>query len=206
MNKRIYILRHGETDLNRQRIVQGSGVDAVLNELGQRQARAFFHKYREVPFEVVITSALQRTHQTVAPFLEQGLPWEQYTELNEMGWGRYEGQGSSQEMKAEYRHTIEQWGVGNLRASLGNGESAAELSARLIRFVEYLKVRPEKTLLVCSHGRAMRCLMCILKGLPLGQMENFQHSNTGLYLVNLHRNTFEFELENDTIHLEYDKH
>lgn len=47
MTKYIYILRHGETDYNRRGIVQGSGVDAELNEYGRLQAEAFFRYYRD---------------------------------------------------------------------------------------------------------------------------------------------------------------
>ena len=43
--KDIYLIRHGETDYNRLGVVQGSGIDADLNELGQRQAKAFFDHY-----------------------------------------------------------------------------------------------------------------------------------------------------------------
>ena len=38
--KEIFIIRHGETELNRLGIVQGSGVDAGLNDTGQQQAQA----------------------------------------------------------------------------------------------------------------------------------------------------------------------
>lgn len=41
--KDIYLIRHGETDYNRMRVVQGSGIDADLNELGNKQARAFLN-------------------------------------------------------------------------------------------------------------------------------------------------------------------
>ncbi len=36
----LFLVRHGETDYNRQGIVQGRGIDVPLNELGRRQARA----------------------------------------------------------------------------------------------------------------------------------------------------------------------
>ena len=65
----LYIIRHGETALNRQNIVQGSGVDSDLNNTGHRQAALFFNYYQNIRFDLVITSALKRTHQTVAPFL-----------------------------------------------------------------------------------------------------------------------------------------
>ena len=50
MPKEIYIIRHGETDYNRQGIVQGQGVDTSLNDLGRRQASAFFEHYRHIDF------------------------------------------------------------------------------------------------------------------------------------------------------------
>ena len=71
--KTIYLIRHGETDFNRQGVVQGSGVDSDLNELGQAQAEAFFQAYQHIPFDKVYTSALKRTHQSVKKFLRDEL-------------------------------------------------------------------------------------------------------------------------------------
>ncbi|MFN7119787.1 MAG: histidine phosphatase family protein [Saprospiraceae bacterium] len=201
-NKTIYIIRHGETDLNRQGIVQGSGVDAPLNELGRQQAQAFYDLYKVVPFEVVLTSALQRTHQTVAPFLETGLPWEQFADINEMNWGEHEGKVSTPEMHADYQQIKEAWSRGELEVRLPGGESAEELGIRISRFIDHLKHRAEKLILVCSHGRAMSAMMCLLHGLPLHEMNQYFHYNTGLWKVHFDGFAFEFELENDTKHLE----
>jgi len=65
---KLFLLRHGETEFNKLRIVQGSGVDAPLNETGQYQAQKFFEKYKNVPFEAVYCSSLQRTYQTIKNF------------------------------------------------------------------------------------------------------------------------------------------
>ena len=59
--KTIYIIRHGETDYNRQGIIQGSGVDSDLNETGRIQAEKFFKAYHHIPFDKVYTSELKRT-------------------------------------------------------------------------------------------------------------------------------------------------
>ena len=61
--KDIYLIRHGETEYNRKGVVQGSGIDADLNELGQKQAEAFFAHYQDLPIDKIYTSALKRTHQ-----------------------------------------------------------------------------------------------------------------------------------------------
>ncbi len=202
MKKTLYIIRHGETELNRLGIVQGSGVDAGLNETGRRQANAFFEYYRNVPFDAVLTSALRRTHETAAPFVDSGLAWEQFSEINEISWGDHEGAASTPEMREEYRKMNLAWSRGDYHASLGNGESAAELAERLGRFVDHIRERSEKTLLICSHGRAMRCLMCLLGDLPLSQMDLFKHYNTGLYKVRYAEDQFQIVLKNDIRHLE----
>lgn len=202
MNKTLYIIRHGETDLNRKGIVQGSGVDAELNLTGKKQAQAFFHHYRETPFDIVLTSALRRTHQTMAPFLSAGLPWEQWADLNEISWGEHEGKESTPQMIDEYRILVDRWQSGDFRTGLQAGETAAHMQARLLRFIERVKARPEKTLLICSHGRAMRCLICLLRGEPVSQMEKYKHANTGVWKVIFQGGRFAFELENDVRHLE----
>ena len=180
---------------------KGSGADAGLNQTGRRQAQAFFEHYRHIPFEAVLTSALRRTHETAALFVAQGIAWEQFPEINEIGWGVHEGKASTPEMREEYRKVIMAWKQGDYQAKLEGGESAAELAERLQGFVEHLRQRPEKKLLICGHGRAMRCMMCLLSGLPISQMDAFKHHNTGLYKVHYEQGQFQIELQNDTRHL-----
>lgn len=201
MEKLIYIVRHGETDYNRLGIVQGQGVDTSLNERGRRQARAFFEHYQSEPFDLLFTSRLRRTHETMHPFIEKGLPWEQFAEINEIGWGSHEGKHSTPEMREEYHKTVSQWKQGKFDARLGNGESAADLAHRLSQFISHLRERKEKQILVCSHGRAMRCLSCLLLEVPVEQMDNYKHHNTGLYVFRYEGERFHLELENDIRHL-----
>ncbi|MEL7220639.1 MAG: histidine phosphatase family protein [Bacteroidota bacterium] len=199
--KNIYIIRHGQTDYNLRGIVQGGGVDTSLNDTGRQQAAAFHATYGHLPFETVITSKLKRTHETVAPFREKGLPWEQFAEINEMGWGDHEGKASTEVSRAEYQAVLKAWNEGDYSAAMPNGETAAELGNRLEAFVDHLRQRQEDWLLICSHGRAMRGLMCVLKELPLSQMSNFGHSNTGLWTMQQKGLRFVFDLENNTDHL-----
>ncbi|MEO0734980.1 MAG: histidine phosphatase family protein, partial [Bacteroidota bacterium] len=42
----VYIVRHGQTDFNLQGIVQGSGVDASLNDTGRSQGQHLYEQYR----------------------------------------------------------------------------------------------------------------------------------------------------------------
>ncbi len=202
MEKTIYILRHGETDYNRLRKVQGSGIDTDLNDLGRAQAAAFYDRYRDLDFDLVITSMLKRTWQTVAAFREAGIPWIKDADLNEISWGVQEGKTSTPQSHQEYQQLVATWDEGNYHTRMPAGESAHELGARMEAFVHRLQAHDAQRMLVCSHGRAMRALMCVLQGKPLREMGTFQHSNTGLWVYHYADDRYMVRTENDVCHLE----
>ena len=163
MKKDIYIIRHGETEYNRMGIVQGQGVDTSLNELGRRQARAFYEHYKDTGFEVVLTSRLRRTHETVSPFIGQGLPWEQFAEINEIAWGEHEGKKSTPEMMQQYREVTDAWKRGEYDARLEGAESAPSLFTmkEYSRATNWKKVgKPIPVLLIRSTRKLMSWAMC----------------------------------------------
>jgi 2,3-bisphosphoglycerate-dependent phosphoglycerate mutase len=202
MDKTIYFIRHGETEFNRLKIVQGSGVDSDLNESGRDQARKFYEYYhQDLNFDLIVTSALKRTSQTIEPFFNKNIPYESWAEINEINWGIHEGMESKPWMIKAYKKMVEQWSIGNFDASLQDGESARQLADRINHFLESIKTRPEKSILVCTHGRTLRCLMCLVKGQHLREMESYTHSNTGLFKVHWKKKKFIVEFENDTRHL-----
>ena len=57
--KTLYIIRHGETDLNKAGIVQGRGMNTDLNETGRKQAESFFRAYKNVPFDKILYICLE---------------------------------------------------------------------------------------------------------------------------------------------------
>lgn len=152
----LYILRHGQTELNRLNIVQGSGIDAELNEMGYAQAKAFYEAHQHIDFELVVTSKLLRTHQTVQGFLDKNIPWEQTADVNEISWGIHEGKEQSPEQNERYHRMIAAWKSGDLDASIEAGESARQLLERIERFVSWVKTRPEVE--SCCHPRSRHSL------------------------------------------------
>ena len=56
---RLYILRHGETDWNKELRLQGQ-TDIQLNEKGRRLARLTAQGVKDIPFDLAITSPLSR--------------------------------------------------------------------------------------------------------------------------------------------------
>lgn len=201
MEKLVYILRHGQTAYNKQSIIQGSGIDADLDEEGKAQALKFYQKYKEVPFELLICSALKRTYQSIEPFIDTGIPLVRLSEINEINWGVHEGQKVSDEIAKNYDKLRKDWQAKKFDSRVEKGESASELSARLDTFLSMLRKRPEKNILVCSHGRTLRALMCKLYGVGLEKMENFSFTNTSLCVFEVHHETYEVKKDRDTSHL-----
>lgn len=201
-SKKIYLIRHGQTDFNRLGIVQGSGVDSHLNDFGLRQAEAFFQTYKHIPLDKVYTSVLQRSIESVKGFLDKGVPHEALAGLNEISWGKKEGQPITQEEDAYYHDMLNEWQKGNTSRRIEGGESPEDVVARLAPAVAHIMSQDqEKVILVCMHGRAMRILLCYLLQYPLSSMDYFKHANMGLYLLNYESGVFHLELVNDISHL-----
>lgn len=202
--KTIYIIRHGETDYNRRGVVQGSGVDSDLNDMGRAQAMAFFQAYQHVPFQKIYISSLKRTYQTAELFINLGIPYEKLAGLNEISWGVMEGKVPGNLDNEYYRDLIGAWSSGNTAFPTDGGESPDQVAARQRVAMDVILSRPnEEQVLVAMHGRAMRILLCWLTNQPLSTMDQFEHSNLCLYKLqyDYDSQTFTIELVNDTSHL-----
>jgi probable phosphoglycerate mutase len=200
--KKIYLVRHGQTDFNMRGIVQGSGIDSSLNEEGQSQAKAFFEHYRDVPFDRIYTSGLKRTVQTVQSFIDTGVPYESLTGLNEISWGNKEGQKITPEEDAYYHWMLRQWQEGKTSLKIEGGESPDDVAARQRPALDHILARKEeRNVLICMHGRAIRIVLCQLLNYPLKSMDMFEHVNLCLYLLSQTDTMFSVEKYNNTDHL-----
>ncbi len=204
--KELYIVRHGETDYNRKGIVQGRGVDSSLNARGQRQAQAFYDYYQDQDFDAVYVSNLQRTQQTLAPFKEAGYQFRITPELDEISWGDHEGKYPTNQMGRDFRTMLDAWHEGFTHLKTPNGESPDEVSIRLNHFLDDLEKTQEEKILICSHGRTIRLLLCELQQLPLKKMILFETENVCLhYLTWEPPNPAKIHLTNNRVHLKTNK-
>jgi len=200
--KKVYLIRHGQTDFNLRNIVQGSGVDTDLNDRGRQQAQAFFDTYKHVPFDKIYTSVLKRSKQSVKQFIDIGIPHDALVGLNEISWGTKEGQRVTIEEDAYYHHMLNEWRRGLTSMRIDGGESPDDVLVRMKPAVDYImKNDSEKTILICMHGRAIRILLCLLLNYPLKSMDLFDHANLCLYVLNYTGSFFNVERYNDRDHL-----
>lgn len=195
--KEIYLIRHGETDYNQKGIVQGRGVDSSLNDKGRHQAEVFYQAYKDEGFEKIYVSLLKRTYETVSLFHQ--IPFEKNEALDEISWGIHEGQTNGDTYRQFYE-MLHFWKSGYTDISIEGGESPLAVQQRQLAFIETLKLSPEKKILLCSHGRAMRILLCTLLQKPLSMMDTFPHQNLCLYKLNLSQGVFTIDKFNDIAH------
>lgn len=189
--KKIYIIRHGQTDLNSKGIVQGRGVDSPLNEVGIEQAQSFYNAYKHFKFDYIYVSQLKRTYQTIESFIQDGVPFEKLEGLDEISWGIYEGQEQTPEILTGFEGLIDQWKNGLLDVSVEGGESPNQLINRQKQAMEYiLRNDNHDNILICMHGRAMRVLLSWMTGADASGMDQFPHTNTALYVVKYENQTY----------------
>lgn len=200
--KLLYIIRHGETEPNRNQIIQGSGLDAPLNSFGIKQANSFHKAYQNTDFDRVYTSALRRTSESVQAFIGSGIPHTILPELNEISWGVKDGTKINPAEQNEYDRMLENWKKGRLDCGFPGGESPNQVAKRLLVALSHILKSPqEKTVLVCMHGRAMRIFLCIMLRVPLSKMEQFLHSNLCMYQLGWDGQKWTILVKNDTDHL-----
>lgn len=170
----VAFIRHGQTDWNREGLLQGSS-DIPLNETGREQARDAVMTVRSRPWDAVVSSPLRRARET-AQIIAAGLGVElgaAYPELAERDYGALEGTPSAE--------AIERWphrdypGAETLAAVATRGEAA------LTRIAADF---PGGSVLVVCHGTIIRYTLARLAGRAVPGIDNgsvsmLSHDGTG---------------------------
>ncbi|MFK8054598.1 MAG: histidine phosphatase family protein [Saprospiraceae bacterium] len=199
--RKVILARHGQTELNRVGIIQGSGVDPSLNAEGNQQAAELFAALTGT-IDLVGSSGMLRAKETAQPFAEAGVPYFEDYGFREISWGEYEGKAAQADMRVRYSELLQNWEQGKLDDRIKGGESAAELAARLQSSWLALLEKDFSSALVVLHGRALRCLSCWLNGDPVSMMNNYAHANCGYYSIEIdEKGTWTVTEQNVTAHL-----
>jgi len=161
----LILLRHGETDYNRQQRVQGWR-DVPLTGIGRAQARAVAVRLAEAgPFDHFVTSDLIRAAETARIIGEAvGMTPEVDSAWRECNLGAWEGK-TLEEVEA-LSPTRQSLGRLGLDACPHGGESRRQLQVRVTAAAEALAQRfPEGRVLVVTHGGPIRLLVGSVLGL-----------------------------------------
>ncbi|RAK59014.1 histidine phosphatase family protein [Phenylobacterium hankyongense] len=166
----IYLVRHGQTEFNRERRLQGH-VDSPLTELGVRQARAVGRLLKELVRDPagwrIVSSPLGRalrTAEIVAGIV--GVPRvETDKRLIELSWGAWDGRLRS-DLEAAYPDAF---GKSGWAFHAPTGETYEAVCARMEDWLASLPPEPERRIIAVSHGVAGRVLRGVYGHLPPGE-------------------------------------
>lgn len=159
----LYIVRHGVTEWNRQKRVQGV-MDIPLAEDGIRLARLTGEALKEIHFDVCFTSPLERAVQTAKCVLgDRDIPVIPDTRIQEINFGVLEGTHFRDEKGQVISIPMELFFNDPLNYPRPeNGENISDILARTREFwLEKTsdEALADKTVLVSSHGCAVRALL-----------------------------------------------
>lgn len=187
---RIYIVRHGETEANRQGVFQGQ-TDSQLLESGFDLARQVGRALADVRFDVVFSSPLSRAWNTARTVLDASgnaeAPLVREDRLIEISMGSYEGKRfrpGEREVDAEACRLFFEDPF--TFAGFPEGEDAAAVCARTQAFLAELAAQPWENVLLSTHGFALRAMLNRLYPDPSDFWQGHVPYNCSVSIVDAH--------------------
>jgi broad specificity phosphatase PhoE len=169
----IVLVRHGETDWNRDNRFQGHA-DPPLNDVGRQQARALAGELSSRPFVAAYTSPLRRAAETAA-ILGDALQLELHSDasLMEVDVGSWSGLTRA-DVEARFPLGYARW----LEYGHGwdDGETYDELGARVVSgLVRIGREHDGGDVLAVTHGGPIRSALAAAEGVPFEEARRSIH-------------------------------
>jgi probable phosphoglycerate mutase len=183
----ILLIRHGETEWNAIRRLQGH-LDIALNAEGERQAAALGQALLDEPLDVIIASDLQRAMQTAqAIAAPRGMTVRVDPGLRERCYGGFEGVLYS-EIAARFPEAYAAWQARDVDACFPpgerKGETLREFHERAISTITRLAARyPDKKIALVTHGGVLECAYRAARNLELSSARDFDILNASINRV-----------------------
>ncbi len=180
MSLRLLLVRHAETDWNRERRYQG-WTDTPLSDAGRVQAEAAAQLLAGSKLAAVWSSPLQRARDTAAAIAcPHGLRVHAADAYKEMRFGPWEGL-TVDEVRARFAEPYRAWAETPQLASWAGAETLAEVRARVLAGLDELReTYPGQTVCLVAHGISSRILILEALGLGLDRLWSLQLASTGI--------------------------
>lgn len=178
------LLRHGETDWNRQGRVMGRH-PVELSPRGREQVAAAARFVQSVKPDLIVTSPLARARQS-AEIMAAGMGGVEIVEepaIAEVLYGRWEGMTYHELIDDE--HYVE-YRKAPLERPTPGGETIAEVQARGVRAISSaIQAHEGKRIMFVSHGDIIRTVLCHFMGMELKNFHRLRVDNASLSAIQL---------------------
>jgi broad specificity phosphatase PhoE len=195
-----YLVRHGETDWNRELVFRGR-LDVALNEHGRQQAQAAADKLAEVELAALYTSPLARARET-ADIIAQGCSLQCVIDqaFIDMDFGQWQGL-ALREVETRFPDAYRIWLQSPEQAHIPAAESLAAVKGRAVAGLTKLAQRHEDAAVgIVSHRVACKLVMAWALGLDESAFWRIRQ-DTGCVNVLRYDGHTVVQTLNDTCHL-----
>ncbi|WP_231605373.1 histidine phosphatase family protein [Synechococcus sp. CBW1006] len=182
---RLLLVRHGETDWNRQGRFQGQ-IDIPLNANGLAQAQAARSFLADQSLQRAYTSSMSRPRRTAEVILEDhpGVPLTSTDGLVEIGHGLWEGCLEA-EIAERWPQLLADWKRAPETVLMPEGETIQHVSDRSLHTWDVIaaSLDHEETALVVAHDAVNKTILCGLLGLRPADIWAIKQGNGGVTVI-----------------------
>ena len=200
---RLILVRHGATDWNQQRRIQGQS-DIALSEAGRKEAEAAALALKEEKIKAIYCSPLKRaleTAQAINRFHRLAIKIEDG--LKELDIGDLDGL-MAEEIRSRYSSFWREWMSEELAgARFPGGESLNEVQQRAWGTIQDITRRHQRgVVLAVGHYFAIMTIICKALAIDISCMRRFKPLGTAaISILDFEDSGITLTLYNDTCHL-----
>ncbi|MDM8000786.1 MAG: histidine phosphatase family protein [Dehalococcoidia bacterium] len=201
---KLILIRHGETEWNKQRRIQGCRSDTRLSQKGLEEADRLAAALRNERVDAIYSSPLKRAAETAQIISDAcKVKVQLVNELREIDAGALDGLFET-ELTGTYETAWRELGSGDASISLPGGESLLDVAKRTSWAIDRLLERhADGTVLVVAHLLVNLVMVCQLLGTDLSRVSHLRLAPASITILELTTQGNSLLLLNDTCHLQH---
>jgi len=182
---KLILIRHPETDWNKQERYMGSA-DIPLNNKGKKQARAILGYFKNKNISAVYSSKLKRALEAANLIAKpRNLKVKQDERLNEIDFGEWEGLTFEQVQK-KHPGLAREYLSKPQNIKIPGGESFSEFKNRVKASLEKILAKEHGNVAIVSHGGVNRVIICELLKIPFSHLWQIKQDNGAINKIEIY--------------------